>query len=78
MMLATIPPISNQMALSVGEPVKKRDTLEPKELLALMPNTIRRIPIASNAIETGLFMANTLERPPKSSYRVKPEKMALK
>jgi len=77
-MLANIPPISNQMALSVGEPVRNRDTLDPKELRALMPNTISRIPIPSNAIEPGLFIANTLERRPKSGYQVKPAKKPLK
>jgi hypothetical protein len=56
MMLAAIPPMSIQTVLSVGDPVKKRDTLEPRELLALIPKPIRRIPTASNAMQTGLFM----------------------
>ncbi len=64
-MLARIPPINNQIALSVGEPVKKRDTLEPNELLAFTPKTISTIPIANNAIETGLFIIHTVERGPK-------------
>ena len=55
-MLAAMPPISNQTALSVGDPVKKRETLEPMELLALTPKTINMIPTTSNAIESGLFI----------------------
>lgn len=71
-MLANTPPISSQMALSVGEPVKKRDKLEPKELLALTPKIINRMPTTSSAIETGLFIAKSIERHPKSGYWVKP------
>jgi hypothetical protein len=35
--LATEPPMSSHMALSVGEPVKKREKLEPMESEALIP-----------------------------------------
>jgi hypothetical protein len=59
MMLAATPPIKSQTALSVGESVKKRDTLEPSELLALIPKTISIIPTAKSAMQIGLFMFQT-------------------
>jgi len=54
--VATIPPTSIHIALSVGEPVKNRETSEPNELDALMPKTISKMPPASSARESGLFM----------------------
>ena len=46
-----IPPMSIQMALSVGFPVKNRDTSELKDSAALMPNIIRTIPPMRMAME---------------------------
>ena len=53
---ATTPPTSIHIALSVGEPVKNRETSEPNEFDALTPNTISKMPPASSARESGLFM----------------------
>ena len=39
---AMLPPMSIQTALSVGEPVKNRDTSEPKEFVELMKRVRRR------------------------------------
>ncbi len=44
MTAATAPPMSIQTALSVGEPVKKRETSELKEFVALMPMMMRYDP----------------------------------
>ena len=52
----TTPPTSNHMDLFVGDPVKNRDTSEPNELFALMPNTVRMIPPANSAIKMTLFI----------------------
>ncbi len=54
-MLAAIPPISIQIALFVGEPVKKRETSELNELLEFTAKTINTIPPASSATEISLF-----------------------
>lgn len=55
MTLATAPPISSHVAVSVGEPVKTRDTLEPSELLALTPKKVKIMPTTNSAMEIGLF-----------------------
>jgi hypothetical protein len=55
-MPSAIPPINIQTALSVGEPVKNRDTSELNEFVALAPNIARIIPPTNNAINMGLFM----------------------
>lgn len=54
---ATIPPISNHTVLSVGAPVKNRETSELKESEALTPKMINTIPPTSNAIPSGLFIS---------------------
>ena len=48
--------MSIQMALLVGDPVKKRETSELKELVALMPTIMRTTPPTSNAMEMALFI----------------------
>lgn len=53
--VATIPQPSSQMVLFVGEPVKKRETPELNELLALMPRTINTIPSTRTPAKTSLF-----------------------
>jgi hypothetical protein len=55
---ATIPPMSIQIALSVGDPVKNRDTSELNEFVAVIPNMIRITPPASRAKESILFISN--------------------
>jgi len=55
-MEATRPPMSIQTALSVGEPVKNRETSELKELVALMPMIMSATPPTSRARETILFI----------------------
>jgi hypothetical protein len=44
MAAATQPPMSIQTALSVGDPVKNRDTSELKEFMELMPKTMSTTP----------------------------------
>jgi len=53
---AAIPPMSIQTALSVGEPVKNRETSELNEFVALMPTIMSTTPPASRARETILFI----------------------
>src|SRR5258705_8704528 len=55
-MAATMPPMSIQTALSVGDPVKNRETSELKELVALMPKMIRATPPPSSARARILFI----------------------
>jgi len=55
-MAATMPPMSIQTALSVGDPVKNLETPELKEFVALMPMTMRTTPPTSSARETILFI----------------------
>jgi hypothetical protein len=55
-MVATMPPISIQTALSVGEPVKNLETSELKEFVALIPMIMRATPPASRAREKILFI----------------------
>src|SRR5476651_1195439 len=59
---AAAPPTSIHIALSVGEPVKKREMSEPNEFDALTPKIISRIPPARSASESGLFMFFLLRR----------------
>jgi hypothetical protein len=49
---AAVPPTSNHIVLSVGEPVKKREMSELSEFDALTPNTINTIPPTRSASET--------------------------
>jgi hypothetical protein len=58
MAAATMPPMSIQMALSVGEPVKNRDRSELKEFVALMPMMINTTPPTSRARERILFITS--------------------
>src|SRR5688572_14658091 len=58
---ATMPPMSIQTALSVGEPVKNRETSELNELVALMPMIIRTTPPTSRAIEAILFITGSFK-----------------
>ena len=53
---ATMPPRSIQTGLSVGEPVKNRETSELNEFVALIPMTISTTPPMSNAREMILFV----------------------
>lgn len=56
---ATAPPINIHIDLSVGEPVKNRETSELKDWDALRPNAIKMTPTASKAIETALFIQSS-------------------
>jgi hypothetical protein len=53
---ATTPPTNIHIALSVGEPVKKREMSELIDVDAMTPNTISRTPPARRANETALVM----------------------
>jgi hypothetical protein len=55
-MIATIPPIIIHIALSVGEPVKNRETSELNDFVAATPKTTRTIPPARIAAEINLFI----------------------
>jgi hypothetical protein len=55
-MIATTPPTSIHIALSVGEPVKNREMSELNDFDAATPKIVRRIPPARIASETALFM----------------------
>jgi hypothetical protein len=55
-MIATTPPTSIHIALSVGEPVKNREMSELNDFDAATPKIVRRIPPARMASETALFM----------------------
>jgi hypothetical protein len=52
----TIPPSSIHIALSVGEPVKKRETSELNDFVAETPKTTRTIPPKKIASEISLFI----------------------
>jgi len=52
----TMPPMSIQTALSVGDPVKNRETSELNELVALTPMMMSTTPPASSAREMILFI----------------------
>jgi hypothetical protein len=58
-MMATIPPMSIHIALSVGEPVKNRETSELNDFVAATPKTTRTIPPARIASEISLFIEKT-------------------
>jgi hypothetical protein len=58
---ATIPPISIQTALSVGEPVKNLETSEENEFVALTPTMIRMMPPTRRASATSLFIKKEKE-----------------
>jgi hypothetical protein len=55
-MIATTPPTSIHIALSVGEPVKNREMSELNDFDAATPKIVRRIPPARIASETALFI----------------------
>jgi hypothetical protein len=50
------PPTKSQMVLSLGEPVKRRDTSELNDWEAFIPKTMRMIPTASSAMEIAWFI----------------------
>jgi hypothetical protein len=50
------PPTTNQMALSVGEPVKNFDTSEVNDVAALMPKMSKMMPPHRSAMAIGLFI----------------------
>lgn len=54
-MMATLPVMSIQTALSVGEPVKKRETSELNELVAVTPKNTRIRPETRRAAEAAFF-----------------------
>jgi hypothetical protein len=56
MMDSTTPPINIHIALSVGEPVKNRETSEPSDFYALIPKIISSTPPARSANEMTLFI----------------------
>jgi hypothetical protein len=56
MTAAAMPPMSIQMALSVGEPVKNLETSEPKEFVALTPMTMSTTPPTSRTMGMSLFI----------------------
>ena len=53
--VAATPPMTSQMDLSVGEPVKNLETSEPNEFVALIPMIRSTMPPASRARERALF-----------------------
>ena len=53
---AMMPPMSIQIALSVGEPVKNLETSELNEFVAPIPMTMSTTPPMSRARETILFI----------------------
>ena len=54
-MAATTPPTINHTALSVGDPVKKRDTSELNDSIALTPQMRSNVPTANNATDMALL-----------------------
>ena len=48
--------MSIQIALSVGDPVKNRETSEVKEFVALTPRTMSTMPPVSRAMDIILFI----------------------
>jgi hypothetical protein len=56
MIAAMMPPMSIQMALLVGDPVKNLETSELNEFVALIPMTMSTTPPTSRARETSLFI----------------------
>jgi hypothetical protein len=59
---ATTPPSNIHIALSVGEPVKKRERSEVNDVDAITPNTISTIPPARRESETALLMFFPLKK----------------
>jgi hypothetical protein len=57
MITAAAPPMSSQIALSVGLPLKNRDTSELKDCVALNPNINKTTPTAKTAKPT-IFVMN--------------------
>jgi hypothetical protein len=60
------------MDLSVGLPVKKRETSEPKECEALNPKINKMMPAANKAKPTILFMPQTPTFPLSSLWGIRP------
>jgi hypothetical protein len=60
-MIATIPPMSIHIALSVGEPVKNREMSELNEFVAETPMTIRAMPHATIINDISLFIVFSFE-----------------
>lgn len=58
MMAATHPPMSIQMALSVGEPVKNLETSELNDFVAATPKVMSTTPPTSSAMERILFITS--------------------
>jgi hypothetical protein len=56
MRAATVPPMTIQMALLVGDPVKNLETSELKEFVALTPIMMSTTPPTSRAIVNSLFI----------------------
>jgi hypothetical protein len=52
-----IPPMSIQIAWSVGDPVKNLETSELNEFVALIPKIIRAMPPTTRAREAILFIS---------------------
>src|SRR6185295_3062773 len=57
---AAMPPISVHTALSVGDPVKNRETSELNEFVAVTPMTMSTTPPARRAREIILFIMSRL------------------
>jgi hypothetical protein len=55
-MIATTPPTSIHIVLSVGDPVKNREISELNDFDAATPKIMRRIPPARIASDTALFI----------------------
>ncbi|GDY13828.1 hypothetical protein LBMAG53_27060 [Planctomycetota bacterium] len=53
--ISAAPPITIQIDLSVGEPVKNLETLEENESIAMRPKTTKAIPAMSRIKERALF-----------------------
>ena len=56
MRAATVPPMTIQMALLVGDPVKNLETSELKEFVALTPIMMSTTPPTSRAIVNSLLI----------------------
>jgi hypothetical protein len=55
-----MPPTKSQIALSVGEPVKNRETPELKEFETFKPQITKTTPTTSNTMDIFLFMFEIL------------------
>jgi hypothetical protein len=80
-MIATTPPTSIHIALSVGEPAKNREMSELNDFDAATPKIVRRIPPARIASETTLFMEKSSflfsYQPPRKGHRSFDPRMIL-